>query len=235
MQLLECTIREANYVIDFHWTEHEVNDIVRELAHAGFRYIEIGHGLGIGAYRTQAPDLYSDHTYTISAVENKGDALIGAFFIPGIGNKDDIQSFRKDGGQFIRIGTNVSQSERALGYIEYAKSIGLEVSYNFMKSYVAEPAALSRRAKDVEHAGADIIYVVDSAGGMVPWQVKSYIEALKDTVETRIGFHGHNNLLLANANNLAAIESGAAIVDTTLESVWPRHGCRSIVQQIRSI
>jgi len=219
MQLLECTIREANYVVDFHWAEHEVNDIVRELAHAGFKYIEIGHGLGLGAYRTQAPDLYEDHTYTISAVENKGNALIGAFFIPGIGSKDDIRSFRKDGGEFIRIGTNVSQSERALEYIEYAKSIDLEVSFNFMKSYAASPASLSRRAKDVAHAGVDIIYIVDSAGGMVPGQVKRYIEALKDTVDTRIGFHGHNNLLLANANNLAAVESGASIVDTTLVGI----------------
>jgi hypothetical protein len=46
--------------------------------------------------------------------------------------------------------------------------------------------------------------------------VAEYVRVLAAGLDARIGFHGHNNLLLANANSLAAVEAGAGLVDTTL-------------------
>src|SRR5947207_14965758 len=51
---------------------------------------------------------------------------------------------------------------------------------------------------------------------MLPNQVSAYIEVLAAGLDARIGFHGHNNLLLANANSLAAVQAGASIIDATL-------------------
>jgi 4-hydroxy 2-oxovalerate aldolase len=216
LQILDCTIRDGSYVIDGQWTRDDVKNIVAELVSAGFKYIEVGNGVGLGAQRKNVSSICSDTEYVTTAVAQKGKSKIGVFFIPGIGNKDDILLFKNNGGDFIRIGTNVSQSDDAREYINYAKGLGLEVGYNFMKSYAVSPFELCNRALRIQEYGADRISLVDSAGGMLPNQVGHYISVLKDCLDIEIGFHGHNNLLLANANSLAAVENGASIIDTTL-------------------
>ena len=85
-----------------------------------------------------------------------------------------------------------------------------------MKSYVAPPFEILHRAAPIAERGATTIAVVDSAGGMLPDQVADYVRVLKAGLDVQVGFHGHNNLLLANANSLAAVQAGAAVIDTTL-------------------
>jgi 4-hydroxy 2-oxovalerate aldolase len=216
MHILECTIRDGGYAIDFQWQPDEVQQIVRGLANAGFEYIEVGHGLGLGASRTATPARCSDEEITAITVAAKGASRIGAFFIPGIGTADDMRRFRAAGADFVRIGTDVSKSESAWPFVELAASLGLKVFYHFMKSYVADPFDLLQRAMPIVERGATTVAVVDSAGGMLPHQVGAYVKVLKDGLDAEIGFHGHNNLLLANANSLAAVQAGASVIDTTL-------------------
>jgi 4-hydroxy 2-oxovalerate aldolase len=75
---------------------------------------------------------------------------------------------------------------------------------------------LVEQAKLMESYGADIVYVVDSAGALLPYEVKERIHALKQHLGVEIGFHGHNNLSLAMANTLAAIEAGATRIDGSI-------------------
>jgi 4-hydroxy 2-oxovalerate aldolase len=215
LDILECTLRDGSYVVDCQWTAAEVGNIVGELARAGFRYIEVGNGTGLGAYRTSR-SLLNDEEHVRAAVARKQSARIGVFFIPGIGTKADLDRFARTGGDFVRIGTNVNESEQAFPFIEHARRLGLEVGYNFMKSYAVPHFELCVRARDIERSGAQSIAIVDSAGGMMPEEVGHYIATLKECVGARVGFHGHNNLLLANANNLAAAQAGADVIDTTL-------------------
>ena len=216
MRVLECTIRDGGYAIDFQWSIDEIEQIVGALAAAGFTRIEIGHGLGLGGSRTLTPARCSDEEMAIAAARAKGAARIGAFFIPGVGTADDLRRFRDCGGDFVRVGTDVSKSDSALDFIRLAAQLGVEVAYNFMKSYTAAPFELLRRAAPLADAGATTITVVDSAGGMLPDQVAEYVRVLKVGLDVQVGFHGHNNLLLANANSLAAVQAGATVIDTTL-------------------
>lgn len=216
IDILDCTIRDGSYVIDGQWSREDVRDITAGLAETGFKYIEIGNGIGLGASRKGVNSILTDKEYADTAVAVKGDARVGFFFIPGIGTKDDMRMSYEAGCEFVRVGTDVSKSESALEYIQFAKEMGLEVGYNFMKSYAATPFEICKRATDIAAAGADMISLVDSAGGMLPSEVGNYIKLMRESLKVRIGFHGHNNLLLANANNIAAVENGADVVDTTL-------------------
>ena len=216
MQILECTIRDGGYAIDFQWPPGEIEQIVRGLSDAGFQYIEVGHGLGLGASRTSIPAQCSDAEMAALAVAARGASKIGAFFIPGVGTVDDLRQFRDAGGDFVRVGTDVSKSESSWEFVALAASLGFKVFYNFMKSYAAQPFELLQRAIPIVEHGATTVSVVDSAGGMLPNQVAAYVEILKAGLDAEIGFHGHNNLLLANANSLAAVQAGASVIDTTL-------------------
>jgi hypothetical protein len=60
---------------------------------------------------------------------------------------------------------------------------------------------------------------VDSAGSMDPDSVAAYLRAAKAESASPLGYHGHDNLSLAMANTLRAIEEGAVLVDSSLQGM----------------
>lgn len=223
VELLDCTLRDGSYTIDFQFTARQTEEICRAVEQAGFARIEVGHGMGLGGSR-HAPAACSDEEYLRAAVGAVTTARIGAYFIPGIGTEDHLRMARDQGVQFVRIGTDATRSEQAEPFILLARKLGLEVHYNAQKSYLATPAEFRERALRIAGAGVDVVYVVDSAGGMTPWEVRDYVTPLVADLDCRIGFHGHNNLSLAVANTLAALESGADLLDCTLQGMGRSSG-----------
>jgi isopropylmalate/homocitrate/citramalate synthase len=81
------------------------------------------------------------------------------------------------------------------------------------------PKAFAEKVRQTVNYGSEFIYIVDSAGGMMPREVVDYIHAIRDVTEVPIGFHGHNNLGLAVGNSLIAIEEGVSLVDGSLQGL----------------
>ena len=88
-----------------------------------------------------------------------------------------------------------------------------------MKSSSVSSMRFSEYAKMAEDFGADMIYIVDSAGSMLPKELEKYILNLKSKIQIPFGFHGHDNIGMANANSILAYEYGALHVDTTILGV----------------
>jgi len=219
--ILECTLRDGSYAIDYQFTAEDTAIIAAGLEDAGFRFIEIGHGLGLNASNAgEGVAAATDEEYLKAASSVLKKAKFGMFFIPGIGREEDLKMAADYGMEFVRIGTNAPEADKAEKYIKLAKKLGMTVSSNLMKSYALSPEGLAEKAKLVEEWGADIVYIVDSAGGMLPKDIKEYVEAVKaKTKGVEIGLHAHNNLSLAVANTLAAIEAGATMVDSCLQGI----------------
>lgn len=93
------------------------------------------------------------------------------------------------------------------------KAAGLTCRYSMMKAYICPPEQLADEAKMLAEAGVDIITIMDSAGTMYPHETTAYVKALKEKAGIPVGFHGHSNLGLSQANALAAAEAGADEVD----------------------
>lgn len=215
--ILEVTLRDGSYLIDFQFTADDTQLIGRALDAAGFRWIEIGHGLGLHASDCgKGVAAASDEEYLAAAAESLEDAHWGVFFIPGIGRTEDLEAAASYGMSFVRVGTNITQIEQARPYIERAKELGLAVSYNAMKSYAVSPEEFGHNAALAASWGADIVCLVDSAGGMFPKDIAAYLDRAKQETGVVLGFHGHDNLSLAVANSLAAIDHGARLVDSSL-------------------
>jgi 4-hydroxy 2-oxovalerate aldolase len=68
----------------------------------------------------------------------------------------------------------------------------------------------------MESYGADYINLADSAGYLMPEGVTERVKAVVSAVSIPVGWHAHNNLALAMANSLAAVEAGASYLDGTL-------------------
>jgi hypothetical protein len=87
-----------------------------------------------------------------------------------------------------------------------------------MKSYVSEPAYFAQQAGKCADYGSQCVYIVDSAGGMIPSEIGQYIDAFRAArPDVELGFHGHNNIGLGVGNALYCAERGISIVDTSLQ------------------
>lgn len=222
ISILECTIRDGSYLIDYQFTAEDTYIICTGLVRAGFKFIEIGHGTGlrsskVGKGKAAATD--EEYLEAAQSALNGTDAQFGMFFIPGIGEMEDLDRASQFGMTFVRIGTNVTEIDQAKPYIERGKSLGMSVSSNLMKSYAVPLDEFIKLAKKADEYGVDVITIVDSAGGMFPEEISEYVLRLKDITDKKIGFHGHNNLQLAMANTLEAIRSGATVVDSSLQGM----------------
>ena len=220
--ILDCTIRDGSYAIDFNFTAADTALIAGLLDKIGVRFVEIGHGLGLGAEKRKR--VVHDSEVIRSALECVDDARLGAFFIPGIGSNSDLQDAAAAGLHFVRIGANADGIDRAWSSIEHARELGLDVFVNFMKTYGISPAEFAEKSRQAAGLGVIGSYVVDSAGGMLPGEVAEYVRAARSESDIAVGFHGHSNLHLAVANSLAAYEAGATFVDTSLYGIGRSSG-----------
>lgn len=225
VEILDTTLRDGSYVIDFQFTAEDTALIASALESAGIGLIEVAHGLGLGAARAGKGDQAStDEAYLQAAASVLKKARFGTFFIPGIGTEDDLRLGADCGMHFVRVGTNVTEVHEAEPYVRLAKKLGLIVSCNLMKSYAVTAEEFTRCAQTAESFGADIVCIVDSAGCMLPEDVRRYVETTRETCSLSIGFHGHDNLCMGTASAIEAGEAGARVLDTSLQGLGRSEG-----------
>lgn len=224
--VIDVTLRDGSNAVDFQFSKEETYGIVEGLVKAGIQWIELGHGYGLNASNVSKPAKETDETYITTARAAAGDkAKIGCFFSLGKGRVEDIYNAKQWGLDFLRIGPNAEMAdiERAIPYVEEAKKAGLIAHACIRKAYVADPNEFAKQVVRLAEAGCDHAMIMDSAGNLLPNQVKEYVYACKDALRgntnIKIGFHGHDNMGLAVANSLAAVEAGVDSVDTCLNGL----------------
>lgn len=216
VEVLDCTLRDGSYANNFQFTIRDTRVLCKELEQSGIRKIELGHGLGLGASCPKYGVAFeSDREYIQAGKRATTEAQIGAFFVVGIGAISDIEEAADCGLDFLRIGCDVTRIAEVRAPVVAARHAGLEVHLNLMKTYALPAEVIVRDLTDLVDEGLEAVYVVDSAGCMIPGEVTGYVEQLVAN-GWEAGFHGHNNLELANANCLAAAQAGARYVDGTL-------------------
>lgn len=236
MQILDTTIRDGSYAVDFKFSCEDVAEILVKLEKLGLKYIEIGHGQGLNASSPEhGISLHSDIEYMNTARDSLKSAEFGFFCIPGIARLEDLHIAKEHGVSFVRIGINADQPFLAKKYIEEAKRLGLLVMTNFMKTYITSPEEFARNALQVEQYGTDYVYIVDSAGNMLPSEIGNYCEELRIKSKVKIGFHGHNNLGLAVSNSVYCVEKGFDLIDCSLQGLGRSSGNASTEKVIMTL
>jgi 4-hydroxy 2-oxovalerate aldolase len=219
VEILDCTLREGGYAVDFQYSEETIERVLVELENAGVRMIELGHGWGLNGESVARPGLVSDARYFEIARRTLTSASWGAICVPGIAHLDHLRAAVDTGLSFIRVGTNITQLHTAPPFVKLAKERGLMTTLNLMKTQVLDDDEVIKVVRRCEDLGADIVYIVDSFGSLLPERAARLVEDARHEVSVPIGFHGHDNLGLAHANSLAAFQAGASYIDTTLDGL----------------
>jgi 4-hydroxy-2-oxovalerate/4-hydroxy-2-oxohexanoate aldolase len=115
----------------------------------------------------------------------------------------------------IRVATHCTEADVSEQHITMARKLDMDTVGFLMMAHMNSAEGLIKQAKLMEGYGANCIYVTDSAGYLLPEQVKERIAAVRAALkpETELGFHGHHNLAMGVANSIAAIEAGANRID----------------------
>ncbi|MGO4498882.1 4-hydroxy-2-oxovalerate aldolase [Paenibacillus sp. 2RAB27] len=212
--ITEVALRDGSHAINHQYTVEQVVNVARSLDEANVPYIEVTHGDGLAGSSLQYGLSRTDEMELIeAAVSVCKQAKIAVLLLPGIGTTKHLNAAAKLGVGMARIGTHVTEADVSAQHIARSKELGLETIGFLMMSHMASPSKIVEQAKLMESYGADAVYIFDSAGAMLPKEVAERIRALKQSVGIDVGFHGHNNLSLAMANTLAAIEEGATRID----------------------
>lgn len=219
-KVLDCTLRDSSYVVDFMLDLETVRSITRGLSELGVSHIEVGHGLGLGGARLHGkPAAASDGAYLEAALENAGASKVGCFLIAGHATLEEVRACVAGGAQFIRVGIPDTGMDLGLDVIEELQARDVEVFPFLMASSVWPLREIERVVERLKGFETTAGYYVDSAGCLYGKTAAAALGHFGRCWPGARGFHGHNNLKSAIPNCLQAVELGYEFVDGTLGGI----------------
>jgi len=106
---------------------------------------------------------------------------------------------------------------------------------HFFDGYLSNKAYALEVVRTAAEAGADVVALCDTNGGMLPDQLAEIVHEVLGASSSRLGIHCHNDTGCAIANSLAAIEAGATHVQGTLNGYGERTGNADLVSIIANL
>jgi 2-isopropylmalate synthase len=129
--------------------------------------------------------------------------------------------------------------ESAVKAVEYAKSHYDDVEFSAEDASRSDPQFLIDIFTAVIDAGATTINVPDTVGYALPWEYGQLIKILNEEIpnidKAVISVHCHNDLGLAVANSLVAVQNGARQVECTVNGIGERAGNASLEEVVMAM
>lgn len=114
--------------------------------------------------------------------------------------------------------------------VSYAKEHGLNVRYTPEDTLRSNFESVVSVSKAAIAAGADRISVADTVGAALPSKIGPFVRELKARTGAEVNVHCHNDLGLALANSLAAMDNGAVCIDSCVNGLGERAGITDLAE-----
>jgi 4-hydroxy 2-oxovalerate aldolase len=215
--ITDSTLRDGNHACAHQLSIEQIAIYAAAADKAGVPIVEVGHGNGLGASSLQVGlSKETDKDMLETARKHLSKSKLGIHVIPGFATiKRDLVNAIDIGVDVIRIASHCTEADITQRHLGYVRERGKEAYGVLMMSHMASAEVLVEEAQKMELYGAEGIIIMDSAGAYLPSDVQEKISALVNGLKVPVGFHAHNNLGMAIANSIMAIESGAKMLDAT--------------------
>ena len=220
LHVVDSSLRDGMHSVSHQLRPEQMAQIARGLDRAGVQVVEIGHGDGLGGSSIQyGVAAESDLVYVEAVAAVLEQASLAVLLLPGIGTLAEVKAAVAAGATTARIATHCTEADIAQQHLAWCREHGMRAIGFLMMSHMLPPADLAVQAQLMETAGAEVVYVVDSAGALLPSGAAERVRAVRQHVSCAVGFHAHNNLGCAVGNTLAGIDAGATWVDGSLRGL----------------
>jgi len=129
--------------------------------------------------------------------------------------------------------------EAAVAAVRYAKAFTKNVEFSAEDAVRSDVDYLCRVVEAVIKAGATTVNIPDTVGYAIPSEFGRLIKTIHEKVpnidKAVISVHCHNDLGLAVANSIAALENGAGQVECTINGIGERAGNASLEEIVMAL
>lgn len=213
-KLLDCTLRDGGYINNWDFSRHFGGALYRAVSHSGCDYIEVGFyepgkAAGLPWTNLSASDLS----------ELRGDLADGASIAVMINygsvDLEDVPDASEYPANMIRVATPQSKAKEGTEFAAALSAKGYETTINYMgiSNYTNAEILSLLELMNAYKDQVDYFYVADSFGSLLPKRTREIFTTLRFGTDAALGFHPHNNLQLAFANCLEAMDAGVDIID----------------------
>jgi len=237
LYIFDTTLRDGEQVPGCQLTTPEKIDIARDLEKLGVDIIEAG-------FPVSSPGDFQSVVELSKAVDN----VIICALTRANKNDIDVAAEALKYAKRPRIHTGIGSSdvhiqhkfnstreeilERAVMAVKHAKTYVEDVEFYAEDAGRADLEFLAKMIEAVIAAGATVVNIPDTNGYCLPEQYGSKIKYLKENVrnidQAIISAHCHNDLGLATANSIAAVQNGARQIECTINGIGERAGNTSL-------
>jgi 2-isopropylmalate synthase len=116
--------------------------------------------------------------------------------------------------------------EEAVKAVELARKYTDDVEFSAEDASRTDPAYLEQISRAVVAAGAGTVNLPDTVGFSIPTEYAAFIRKVVEAIGSQaiVSVHCHDDLGLAVANSLAAVEAGARQIECTINGIGERAG-----------
>jgi len=228
VKVIDTTLREGEQAPGVYFSMHNRWEIAERLIALGIDEIEGG-----------IPVMSKEHyNFVTDLVCSRPEVNVSAWARYRL---SDIVTTKKTGVEIIHISMPVSDYHtqgiretwedilhKFNHIINYAKDNFKTISLGIQDSFRAKESRITQICNLAEQYKIDRIRFSDTVGTAIPSKVSSFISYYRKQFSGEIDFHGHNDLGLATANSLSAIENGADSVNVTVNGLGERAGNASL-------
>ena len=216
-KILDCTIRDGGYLNNWDYDTILVRDLYSAVSKSGTDYIEIGFRNSEKYVDTSKLGIWTITPEKIieEVVKNNSGAKISLMIDYGKEDLNTIPEASESKVSLYRIAAHKNKIIDALNLVQKIADKGYETTLQLMGASRYTEKDFLKIIDPIKESQLTYLYFADSYGSILPNEIKRYIDILKQT-DKLLGFHPHNNMQLALANTLEAINLGIDIVDGTV-------------------
>jgi isopropylmalate/homocitrate/citramalate synthase len=157
LQVLDTTLRDGSNAIPSGYADQDVEAIVTGLAACGVAWIEIGHGVSMSAADERACE----------QVRRLSPAQLGAVLVPALTRPAVLDAVMPH-LDFVRLAPGPGMLDDCLPSLRALRRGGCKAFLQLVKTHTYPRDTLVERVRPLVDEGLHALYVVDTAGSMVP-------------------------------------------------------------------